>query len=105
MNTIYISRFNSKVKEEDINQLFCTFGNIISIKIMKSGEKSYCYLEFDNIESSEHAIFNMNNYEAFDSYLKVEMANPNLIKDYSKAIWQNVEINENMNIDENLLLK
>ena len=75
---VYIWHINFKTKEREIKEAFAPFGKIERVKcpIIKAtgNNKGFCYVVYENKESAETAVADMNGKNLWDLDLHVEIA-------------------------------
>jgi RNA recognition motif-containing protein len=89
MTTIYIGNFSEEIKEENLFEIFSTFGPIKSVEIVKDSKqkkKNYGYIIFSLKEDAKEAIFNMDGAEFFGKVLKVQYSTKQIAPS-DKPIW------------------
>ncbi len=64
MMNIYVSNLSFHTSEEDLNELFSQFGQVISTKIIKDNfsgrSKGFAFVEMTNTTEAENAITQLN---------------------------------------------
>ena len=77
---IYVGNLSYEVTEEDLNNAFAAYGEVVSAKVIKdqySGRsKGFGFIEMPNNEEGEAAINGLNNKELKGRVVKVNQANP-----------------------------
>ncbi|EHQ34701.1 RNA recognition motif domain-containing protein [Methanoplanus limicola] len=71
---VYVGNLAHYVTEEEIEDLFAEFGDIMSVKIKP--QEGFAFVEYSTIEEAENAIHGTNGKEFSGRTLKVEDAGP-----------------------------
>jgi len=75
---IYVGNLNYALTEDELKEVFEELGNVVSVKIIKDREtgksKGFGFVEYDNEESAQQAIEEMNGAEVMGRRLKVNKA-------------------------------
>ena len=78
---IYVGSLSYEVKEEDLQEAFSGFGQVVSVKIIKdqySGRsKGFGFVEMPARNEADAAIKGLNNTELKGRTIKVNQAKPN----------------------------
>ena len=79
MNSLFVGDLGSTCTEEDIRELFSTYGNIMKIRMMIARRKSmvslgYCFVEFEREEDALRAKENLNGHLLCGRHLRVKSA-------------------------------
>ena len=110
MTSIYVGNLSKKVNEDNLKNMFSTFGTIKSVIIEEDSEKvkkNFGYIIFSLKEDAGEAIFNMDGAEFFGKVLKVKLSKKK-VGPLDKPIWDTEEYQrkyldeENVKIDENV---
>jgi len=77
---IYVGNLNYSVKEEDLNELFSEFGEVVSVKLIKDREtgraKGFAFVEMTNDDEATKAIENLDGSDLEGRNMKVNQAKP-----------------------------
>lgn len=91
---------SEKVTESLLRAAFIPFGELVSIQIpmdYKSGKsRGFGFVEYEDEEDAEHAIYNMDGAELFDHTIFVKTATKLKGFDSNKAAWED----ENFNVGQ-----
>lgn len=75
---IYIGNINYKLSEEELQQIFEEYGDVVSLKIIKDKRtgrsKGYGFVEMSNKESALQAIENLNRKEILGRKIVLSVA-------------------------------
>lgn len=102
---VYVGGLADNVTTAIIRAAFVPFGNLKSVDIpmdYTSGQhKGFCFVEFDNAEDAEEAIYNMDGSDLLGRTIKVTLAQANQVNKLSggtnstnndnQAIWKSDE--------------
>jgi len=77
---IYVGNLNYSVKEEELNELFSEFGEVVSVKLIKDREtgraKGFAFVEMANDDEATKAIENLDGSDLEGRNMKVNQAKP-----------------------------
>ncbi|MBK5203109.1 MAG: RNA-binding protein [Prolixibacteraceae bacterium] len=77
---IYVGNLNYSVKEEDLNELFSEYGEVVSVKLIKDREtgraKGFAFVEMTNDDEATKAIENLDGSDLEGRNMKVNQAKP-----------------------------
>jgi len=77
---IYVGNLNYSVKEEDLNELFSEYGEVVSVKLIKDREtgraKGFAFVEMANDDEASKAIENLDGSDLEGRNMKVNQAKP-----------------------------
>ncbi|MCF7920993.1 MAG: RNA-binding protein [Candidatus Cloacimonetes bacterium] len=77
---IYVGNLNYKVTQEDLQELFSEYGEVVSVNIINDREtgrsKGFGFVEMADDTEAENAINNLNGTSFGDRDLKVNQAKP-----------------------------
>lgn len=88
-NTLYIGGLEENVTEAILRAAFIPFGDLTDVSIpldhATGKHRGFGFVQYEDTEDAEQAIFNMNNGEFFGRVLTVNYAHPNKIKGGDKG--------------------
>jgi len=77
---IYVGNLNYSVKEEELNELFSEYGEVVSVKLIKDREtgraKGFAFVEMSNDDEATKAIENLDGSDLEGRNMKVNQAKP-----------------------------
>jgi len=77
---LYVGNVDFKVSEDQISELFITYGEVSSVKIITDKftgrSKGFCFVEMANDTEAQEAIEKLNGYEMNSRQLNVTQARP-----------------------------
>ena len=77
---IYVGNLNYSVKEEELNELFSEYGEVVSVKLIKDREtgraKGFAFVEMANDDEASKAIENLDGSDLEGRNMKVNQAKP-----------------------------
>jgi len=77
---IYVGNLNYSVKEEDLNELFSEYGEVVSVKLIKDREtgraKGFAFVEMTNDDEATKAIEKLDGSDLQGRNMKVNQAKP-----------------------------
>jgi len=77
---IYVGNLNYSVKEEELNELFSEYGEVISVKLIKDREtgraKGFGFVEMANDDEASKAIESLDGSDLEGRNMKVNQAKP-----------------------------
>eukprot|EP00741_Cyanophora_paradoxa_P018249 tig00021043_g17622.t1 len=90
--SLYIGGISDEATQEQIAALFAPFGEIMHLEMPLDSatgrHKAFAFLEYEDHEDAEEAIFNMNHSEFMGKQLKVNYSRPRQATGSSaRAIW------------------
>ena len=94
--TLFIGGLVPAVTEELLHSICIPFGDIIKVQLPISSEtnqhRGFAFVEFEEMEDCQEAIYNLNLSELQGKLLKVNLARPGKYQDIQeKAIWEDEE--------------
>ena len=92
--TVFVGNLVSQTTEKDLHDLFLAFGDIKGVELVrdeKRNPKGFGYVDFEEEEDAQEAIFNMDGAEFFGKPLKVQLAKRRQAAPLDKAVWDTEE--------------
>lgn len=81
---IYIGNISYNMTDQEIKEVFTSFGNVLSVKIIYDKQtgrsKGYAFVEMENEEDGQNAIKSLNETEIKGRNVKVNSAHKNTEK-------------------------
>ena len=77
---IYVGNLNYRVQEEDVKDVFETYGNVSSVKLISDRvtgrAKGFGFVEMENEQEALDAIENLDGFQLMERELRVNQAKP-----------------------------
>ena len=77
---IYVGNLNYRVQEEDVKDVFETYGNVSSVKLISDRvtgrAKGFGFVEMENDQETLDAIENLDGFQLMEREMRVNQAKP-----------------------------
>ena len=77
---IYVGNLNYRVQEEDVKDVFETYGNVSSVKLISDRvtgrAKGFGFVEIENEQEALDAIENLDGFQLMEIEMRVNQAKP-----------------------------
>jgi peptidyl-prolyl isomerase E (cyclophilin E) len=96
---IYVGGIAEEVNSTILRAAFIPFGPVKAIELpmdyAKGIHKSFAFVEFEDPDDAEEAIYNMDGAELMGKTLSVSLAQANQMRQSNKAVWSSDECKSN----------
>jgi len=77
--SVFCGNLNFRCTEDDLGNLFSQHGNVVNVRIVNDREtgrpRGFAFVEFDDANSAQSAIQQLNGYEMMGRQLRLDSAN------------------------------